>query len=141
MSVGHVVSYLADRTAVERARVAIAAAVRPGGLFAIDICDLEWGALRRDAPNYGRVEDDWALVTVFSQPAPDVFVRDITTFLRNGDGSWRRDDERHENVRLDTSQIPALLAGQDLDEVTVGTSFGSETLPAGLRVVVGRRPG
>ena len=36
-------------------------------------------------------------------PAPDVFVRDITTFLRNDDGSWRRDDERHENVLLDTT--------------------------------------
>jgi SAM-dependent methyltransferase len=141
VSVGHVVSYLADRAAIERALIAIAAAVRPGGLFAIDICDLEWGTLRREAPNYGRVEDDWALVTVFSQPAPDIFVRDITTFLRNGDGSWRRDDERHENVLLDTSEIPALLAGEGLDDVAVGTSFGSETLPAGLRVVVGRRPG
>ncbi len=139
LSVGHVVSYLDDRAAVERALAAIAAAVRPGGLFALDICDLEWGAARRDQPNYSRVEGDWAIVTVFSQPAADVFVRDITTFLRNGDGSWRRDDERHRNVLLDTTLIPTLLAGSGVD-LTVQSSFGAETLPVGLRVVVGRRP-
>jgi SAM-dependent methyltransferase len=138
VSVGHVVSYLDDRAAVERALGAIAGALRPGGVMAIDICDLEWGTARLGAPNYSRVEDDWAIVTVFSQPAPDVFVREITTFLRNDDGSWRRDDERHENVLLDTALIPGLLAGSGVD-VTVQPSFGAETLPAGLRVVVGRR--
>lgn len=140
VSVGHVVSYLDDRAAVERALAAIAAAIRPGGLFALDICDVEWGAARRDAPNYSRVEDDWAIVTVFSEPAPDVFVRDITTFLRNDDGSWRRDDERHANVLVDATLLPGRLAGSGVD-VTVQASFGSETLPVGLRVVVGRRPG
>lgn len=138
VSVGHVVSYLPDRAAVERALVAIAAAVRPGGLLAVDICDLEWGAARQDAPNYSRVEDDWAIITEFSTPAADRFVREITTFLRNADGSWRRDDERHENVLLDTALIPDLLRPHDV-EVTVGVAFGVETLPAGLRAVIGRR--
>jgi hypothetical protein len=78
-------------------------------------------------------------VTRFSIPVPARFVREITTFLRQGDGSWRRDDERHENVLLDTAAVPDLLAGSGLD-VTVRTSFGTETLPVGLRVVVGRRP-
>ncbi len=95
VSVGHVVSYLDDRPAVERALVSIAGA--------------------------------------------DRFVRDIATFLRNDDGSWRRDDERHENVLLDTSVLPELLAGSGVD-VTLRTSFGTEALPAGLRVLVGRRP-
>ena len=79
-----------------------------------------------------------AIVSVFSQPAPDVFVRDITTFLRNDDGSWRRDDERHRNILLDTTLIPGLLARSGID-ATVQPSFGSEILPVGLRVVVGRR--
>src|SRR4051794_9630234 len=61
VSVGHVVSYLDDPAAVERALVAIAGAVQPGGLFAVDICDLEWGAARQDAPNYCRVEEGWAI--------------------------------------------------------------------------------
>ena len=138
VSVGHVVSYLHDASAVERVLRAIAAAVRPGGLFAIDICDLEWGASRRDAPNYSRVEDDWAIITRFAVPSPDRFVREITTFLRDPDGSWRRDDERHDNVLLDTALIPPLLAGEGLD-VVVLPSFGEEILPPGLRVVVGRR--
>ena len=66
-------------------------------------------------------------------------MRDIATFLRNDDGTWRRSDERHENVLLDTTTIPALLAPEGV-EVTVGTSFGTETLPPGLRTVIGRRP-
>jgi SAM-dependent methyltransferase len=138
VSVGHVVSYLEDEAAVERALVAVAAAVQPGGLFAIDICDLEWGAVRRDAPNYSRAEDDWAIVTEFSAPSPERFVREITTFLRNDDGSWRRDHERHDNVLLDTAVIPGLLRHYGV-EVTVGTSFGDETQPTGLRTLVGRK--
>jgi SAM-dependent methyltransferase len=139
VSVGHVVSYLDDRAAVERALLAIAAAVRPGGLFAIDICDLEWGTARQDAPNYSRAEDDWAIITEFSTPSPDRFVRHITTFLRNDDGAWRRDDERHDNVLLETALIPGLLEQQGVD-VEVGAAFGGETLPTGLRVLIGRRP-
>jgi hypothetical protein len=66
-------------------------------------------------------------------------VRDIATFLRNPDGTWRRDDERHENVLLDTTLIPGLLRAHGV-EVVVGTSFGAETLPTGLRTLIGRRP-
>jgi hypothetical protein len=40
---------------------------------------------------------------------------------------------------LDTSVLSELLAGSGVD-VTLRTSFGTETLPAGLRVLVGRRP-
>jgi len=138
VSVGHVVNYVGDRDAVLEAIVAIAGAVRPGGLFAIDVCDLEWAALRTDAPGAGRIGDDWAIAVEFSVPAPDRFVRDIATFLRNDDGTWRRSDEHHENVLLDTEELPVLLAPHGLD-VAVGTSFGTETLPAGLRTLIGRR--
>jgi hypothetical protein len=85
------------------------------------------------------VEDDWAIITEFSMPSPDRFVREITTFLRNDDGSWRRDDERHENVLVDTALLPDLLRPHGVN-VTVASSFGSEGLPTGLRVLVGRRP-
>jgi SAM-dependent methyltransferase len=139
VSVGHVVNYLPDEEAVERALVAIARAVRPGGLFAIDVCDLEWGALRRGAPNHGQVGDDWAIITEFSVPSPNRFVRQIATFVRQDGGSWRRGDERHENVLIDTSRLPARLGGAGV-EVTLASSFGAESLPPGLRVVVGRRP-
>jgi hypothetical protein len=113
--------------------------VRPGGLFAVDICDLEWASVRRGAPGAGKIADDWAVAVEFSVPAPDRFVRDIATFLRNPDGTWRRDDERHENVLVDTGAVPDLLRPHGV-EVVVGPSFGEETLPAGLRTLIGRRP-
>lgn len=138
VSVGHVLSYLPDEAAVERALVAIANALRPGGTMAIDICDFEWGEVRRDAPSMGRVGDDWAIITEYSIPAPNRFVRQMAVFLRNDDGSWQRDDERHDNVLIDTTSIRALLAEHGVD-ATVGTSFGHERLPTGLRTVVGLR--
>jgi SAM-dependent methyltransferase len=139
VSVGHVLSYLPDEPAIDRALVAIGRTLRPGGLFAVDICDLQYGKARRDAPNAGRAGDDWAIITQFAVPAPNRFVRQITTFVSNDDGSWRRDDERHDNTLIDTARVPALLAAEDA-EVTVTSAFGSERLPIGLRVLIGRRP-
>jgi SAM-dependent methyltransferase len=139
VSVGHVLNYLPDEASIERALAAIAAALRPRGVVAIDLCDLRWGEARRNDPSQGRVGDDWAIVSRFSLPRPNLYVREITTFLREVDGSWRRDDERHENVLIDTSLVPALLAGHGL-EVRVAPSFGDEELPEGLVAIVGRRP-
>jgi hypothetical protein len=118
----------------------VARALRPGGLLALDLCDIEWGEVRRDAPGAGRMGDGWAIVIEFSVPRPERFVRQIATFLEEPDGSWRRDDERHENVLVDTARIPALLAGHGV-EATVAPSFGSEQLPAGLYAIKGRRTG
>ena len=63
----------------------------------------------------------------------------MATFVREDDGSWRRGDERHENVLIDTARLPALLAGVGV-EASVRESFGGEELPAGLRAIVGHRP-
>lgn len=139
VGVGHVLNYLPDVAAVERGLAAAARAVRPGGIFAVDLCDLEWARERADAPTRGWVGEDWALVTEFSIPAPDRFVRQMATFVREEDGSWRRGDERHENVLIDTARVPALLADVGL-EAAVQESFGGEQLPAGLKAVVGHRP-
>jgi SAM-dependent methyltransferase len=138
VSVGHVISYLPDAAAVDRALVAMAGALRPGGVLAIDICDLEFGRIRAGQDNFGRVGPDWAVITEFSAPAPDVFVRDITTFVPDGAGAWRRGGERHENVLVDTSLIPALLASHGVT-ATVRTSFGAAELPPGMRAVTGVR--
>ena len=62
----------------------------------------------------------------------------MTTFLRRDDGSWRRDDERHENVLINTSRIPELLQEYGVD-TAVGSSFGVHDLPAGLMTVIGHR--
>jgi SAM-dependent methyltransferase len=140
VSVGHVLSYLPDEAAIDRAFVALAEALLPGGTVAVDICDLDYGARRKGDPPYGRAAEDWAIVTEFEVPAPNRFVRRMAVFVRGDDGTWRRDDERHDNVLVDTSVIPALLANHGV-EATVGVAFGTEELPAGLRTIIGRKAG
>ena len=139
VSVGHVLNYLSDRAAIGRALTAMGRAVRGGGVLAFDLCDLRFAEARRQAPPHARVGEDWAVFTAYETPSPDRFVRRITTFVRDdGDGTWRRDDERHDNVLVDTSEVPALLAGAGM-QATVLPSFGDESLPDGLVAVVGHR--
>ncbi len=108
--------------------------------MAIDLCDLEWGALRVNQPPSVWRGDDWFLTTEFTVPEPNRYVRVMTTFVRREDGTWRRDDERHDNVLIDTATVPELLAPHGV-EVTVSESFGDERLPAGLVAVVGTKTG
>ncbi len=138
VSVGHVLNYLPDEASIDRALISAARALNPGGVLAIDICDLEWAELRREVSTAGHVGEDWAVVTEFSVPGPSRFIRQITVFVRNENGSWRRDDERHENVLIDTSRVPALLAEHAV-AARVAVSFGAEELPRGLRAIIGRR--
>ena len=138
VSVGHVLNYLPSDSAIRRALRAICGALRPGGVLALDICDLQWGETRSNAPPFASVNDEWVLVTRFSVPAPNRFVRDMTTFICRDDGAWRRDDERHDNVLIDTSYIPELLREWGVD-ATLGSSFGREDLPTGLVTIIGQR--
>jgi SAM-dependent methyltransferase len=139
VGIGHALNYLPDEAAVDRALVAIAEALQPGGILAIDLCDLEWGAARRGVATQGRVGQDWAIITETSTPAANRFVREMTIFVKNDDGSWRRDDERHDNVLIDTTLVPGLLAQHGV-VAQVRPSFGTEQLPTGLRTIVGHRP-
>jgi SAM-dependent methyltransferase len=138
VSVGHVISYLPDAAGVDRALVAMAGALRPGGVLALDVLDLEFGLLRAGEAPIGRVGPDWAVITDFSAPASDKVVRDITTFVPDGAGAWRRGHERHEYVLVDTSLIPARLASCGVT-ATVASAFGIAELPPGLRAVTGVR--
>jgi SAM-dependent methyltransferase len=140
VAIGHPFNYLADAEAIDRALIATADALAANGQMAFDVCDLEWGVGRQDVPNLGSAGPEWAIITEFSTPSPDRFVRDITTFVPNGDGSWRRDHEHHENILIDAARIPALLRAHGVD-ARVDCAFGDETLPEGLRVVTGHRPG
>ena len=65
-------------------------------------------------------------MTRFSQPAPDRFDRDLTTFVRTGDGSYRREDEHHGNVLIDTSSVWALLRERGIT-ATVGARSTTPT--------------
>lgn len=142
VGIGHALNYLPDLASVHRGLAALAGAVLPDGLLAVDLCDLEWGAVRAGAVPQGRVGDDWAIVTRFDRPSPDRFERDITTFVRTADGTYRREDEHHSNVLLDTSTLPALLREHGLT-AAIGTSFDDDEhpLPPGLKSVIGRRIG
>jgi SAM-dependent methyltransferase len=138
VSIGHVLSYLPDEASIRRALVAIAQALRPRGFMAIDLCDLSYAAARSEPATIAWKRDDWALITETSSPSPDRFVREMATFTPDDEGSWRRDDERHDNVMIDTSTVPALLAAHGVD-ATVGAAFGQERLPAGLHTIVGHK--
>jgi len=138
VGVGHALNYLPDAEGIDRALVAIAVALNPGGLLAVDLCDREWGEVRKEQGTHGWVGDDWAIVTEFSLPSPDLYVRQMASFIRDDDGSWHRDDERHDNILIDTSTVPALLAEHGVEAET-RRSFGDETLPEGLRAIVGHR--
>lgn len=135
VSIGHPISYLDTEEEIWRALQNIG---RAASFFALDICDLEWGSFRTEQDLHARVADDWAIITRLSQPPPNKYVREMTTFLRNDDGTWRRSDERHDNVLVDTSRIPGLLEPHGVI-ATIEPSFGSEELPVGLKVVIGRR--
>lgn len=139
VAVGHVLSYLPDEAAIWRAIAKMADALAPGGVLAFDICDLEWGTARVGAANHARVGDDWAIITEYTMPEPHLFVRNHTAFVREAAGTWRRDDETHHNVLIDTDLVPGRLAERGVT-ARVTTAFGAETLPRGLRVVIGERP-
>lgn len=136
VSVGHVVSYPPDEAAIERAFVAMAKALRPEGVLAVDVCDVAWGAARRGAPPAARVDVEWAIITEFDVPSPNRSVRQLAIFNRNHDGTWRRDDERH--VLIETGEVPGWLARHGVD-ATLASSFGDGQLPTGLHTVIGRR--
>jgi SAM-dependent methyltransferase len=138
VGIGHPLNYLDEESEVEEALIAIATSLNPGGVMAVDLCDLEWGAARVNQTAKVWRTDDWALMTEFSLPEPNRYVRQMTTFVRQDDGTWRRDDERHENVLIETAAVPELLARHGV-EATVARSFGDERLPAGLVAVVGRK--
>ena len=139
VSVGHPLSYLHDQRQLDRALVALAAALRVDGVLAFDICDFRWGEVRRDEPPKVWFGDEWVLITRTSVPDRGTFRREMTTFVRSGQ-LWRRDDEIHDNVLVDANKIPALLADHGVDSEIQG-SFGGEILPTGLVAVVGHRRG
>lgn len=136
VSVGHVLNYLPDEASIDEALAAVAGALRPGGVLALDLCDLRYGTVRAGAAPFCLVEEEWAIITRYETPAPDRFVRHITTFVAGADGTWRRDDECHVNVLVDVARVAGDLARHGIP-VTVGRAFGHEALPEGLYTLTG----
>jgi hypothetical protein len=138
VSVGHALSYLETAAEVERSLRSMVAALRPGGVMVADLLDLSHGDTRAEPSVYARAEEDWALISTSYMDGKEHLVRDMTMFRSQGSGVWRRDDETHRNVLVDVAEIVSAIGGEEV-AIDVRKSFGSETLPTGLEVVVARR--
>jgi SAM-dependent methyltransferase len=138
VAVGHPLSYLDNRDELDRSLIALAGALRPGGILAFDICDLEWGRTRADLPPKVWFGDDWVLITSTSLPDAATFRRDMTMFVRTTGELWERADEIHDNILIDTAELPALLARHGIN-ARIESGFGAAPLPSGLVAVIGRR--
>ena len=139
VSVGHVLSYLPNALAVERAILAIAAALRPGGVLAIDLLDRTYRAAQTGKPPVAMVRDEWAVVIAFDSPDPETYARDITTFVRSASGAWLRDDEHHVNVLVHAPDVVRLLADEGVEaEILPGFDEG-QRFEKGLVAITGVR--
>lgn len=136
VSTGHVLNYLDSPADVAASLREVAAAVRPGGLLALDLMT-ERFALARERSTHARVEDDWVIVTRDSRPGPRRLHRRITIFRRVGD-VWRRKDEHHRNVTCEPAEALAILAACGIS-AEERASFGKEPTLEGLAVLVGVR--
>jgi SAM-dependent methyltransferase len=140
VSTGHALNYLPDRALLEVALLLCARALRPGGVLALDLEDLATRDAQMARPTGGWVSDDGAMVMERVSDGPDHYARVMTLFLREDDGRYRREVERHDNVLVDVhAVVPPLLEAEGLD-VEIRRSFGTETNMEGLLVVVAHRP-
>jgi SAM-dependent methyltransferase len=139
VSTGHVLNYLPSREAIARALAELADAVtrKKPGLLAVDLMTERFAARREASEAHAKIEDDWAIFTRFSRPAPYRFDRDIAVFRRMGD-AWRRSDEHHRNLTFEVDDALPILREHGL-VAEVRSAFGEETLPEGLFVLMGRR--
>ena len=138
VGVGNVLNYLGGMTAAEKALAAIAAALRPGGVVALDPVDVRWGQDADHLAPLARVRPDWAIVSTSTLPEPDRLIREMTTFVRRDDGAWRREDERHEIALLDTERLAAVLTGHGV-AAAVRPAFGAERMRPGMVALIGSR--
>ena len=124
VSTGHALSYIDTQARLEAALVACARALRPGGVLALDLEDLSTRDAQMARPPAAWVGDDWAMFMERVSDGPTHFARSMTTFMREDDGRYRREHERHDNVLIDVpGVVPPLLEAEGLD-VEVGLSFG-----------------
>ena len=137
VSTGHVLNYLDGIEPIGAALGELAAALRPGGLLALDLMTEKFARRHDGCGAHVRIEDDWVLVTRDRRPAPRVLARDITVFRRDGN-VWRRSDEHHRNTTLEADSARSILHAHGV-EVEERASFGEERPLEGLAVLVGRR--
>jgi SAM-dependent methyltransferase len=137
VATGHVLNYLDQREEIGQALAELARAVRPTGVFAIDLMTERFCETRDITQVHAKVEKDWAIVTRFSRPEPYRYDRLITVF-RWVNGSWKRSDEHHRNLTFDADEALRILRDNGID-ASLRAAFGDERLPDGLVVLSGTR--
>lgn len=137
VSTGHVLNYLDTRADVAQALGELARAVRPAGVLAIDLMTGRYSEKRAADAVHAKIEDDWVIVTRFTQPEPCRFDRTITVFRRVGE-NWRRSDEYHRNLIFEVDEALKVLRANGID-AQCRAAFGDENLPEGLVVLTGVR--
>lgn len=129
-AIGEVVNYLADPGAgMEALRSFIRKAAKslpPGGLLLFDAAAPGRGSGRSFTQT-----DGWAVGSVNAEDG-GVLTRTITTFTRTGQ-AWRRSDETHRLVLLDTDAVLALLESEGFRAEAL-PGYGELQLPPGLPV-------
>lgn len=138
VSVGHAFSYLASGEDIEAGLRSCVSALRPGGLLAVDLLDLEYGEARSEPDTHAEVQDDWAIFLEKHLQAPDRYVRNTSTFVLIRDGTWLRDDETHTNTLIDVRTLATSIDGDGLT-ADVADSFGSEEPEKGFLVLIVHR--
>jgi len=141
VSTGHALSYLATKEQVEASLVACARALRPGGILALDLEDVSLVDVPLRPHPIGWLADDWALVVEHVSDGPSHLAREHTIFVREADGRYRREFERHDNVLVDVSAVAGRVLGSEGLVVEVSDSFGDEANMTGLKVVTAVRAG
>lgn len=139
VSTGHALSYLPSEARLEAALVACARALRPGGVLALDLEDVSTRDAQLTKPPGGRVGEDWALILERVSDGPNHFARDMTIFVSEPDGRYRRDHERHDNVLIDVEGVVRPLLEAEGLSVDIGRSFGDEVNMEGLMVIKATR--
>ena len=133
VSVGHAISYLPDAAAVERGADGLGRRAAPGRGAAIDIWTWTTGRSGRASRRSPGSRRTGPSSRVSPRRPRTGFVRYITTFVPDGAGAWRRGGEHHENVLVDTSRIPALLAGHGVRARSARRSGTRSSRPACVR--------
>lgn len=139
VSVGHALSYLDSAGDIESSVLSCLHALSAGGLLAVDLLDISYGRALSEPTTHGEAHEDWAIFLTKYPEGPDRFVREVTTFVRSDDGSWRRSDEVHQNTLVDVEALAGRLRDNGL-RAEVRAGFGTERPEEGLLVLTVRAP-
>lgn len=136
-SLGEPLNYLNSGPAMRRTMKNVFAALRQGGVFIFDVRHPT--AKPAGVRETHRKSKDWFCHSRAEESPTGELVRYITTFRRNTDGSYRRDEEVH-RLRLISRNDMTLWLRKIGFRVKTSASYGSYKLGPNQSVFVCRKP-